>query len=468
MRRFLSLLIVLAALQNAPASAQGESVTNTMDTAWQLAQSGQLEDAAELIESVLAADALPGDHLNALIILADIRSAQSRPAVAAQLAERAITVILEHDRENVQALTYIYDRAGTYYFDAGDRENWFRVGEILLALVAGKNNTIWDQTSEDHRHLYTQAMCPAQLGPLQRAQVDLLREDGLDVGCQYTTPDDPNTRLSVYISRYDDDLGLEPHFRSVQSQIEAAFDGARLVEEGSLAVDDHEVMFAHYRQGASRTATWMSQHGHWVLKIRLTHQGYISDSDAEVAVQDVFGSQSTIANHIERCASIHGIADFDPASGMDLSMSIMAGSMLGSVDPVDMMSDAPRCYIGDPGFQNPSFSSAWTEMGSDGEPYRMVALDHSSNNHYSVAFVPMFNVLDPGGPSHFMWGSNSDGRHLFTSSSGLPTPEYFLALAEQAGAGELSAGVSLVEDEDGNTTMVMHGFSDDLLDEETP
>ena len=145
---------------------------------------------------------------------------------------------------------------------------------------------IWRVDAQDTiTHIQSGATCPGMLGGLRRDKQTIYKQNGMDVGCNYTGGEGP-ALLRFYIFTSDNG-GLDAEMRvasdSMRAQQPIAKRGAVAASQAFKAL---ALVETDANGGATRNSLLMTQvNGGWILKVRLTAREQDAKAYEEIAAR---------------------------------------------------------------------------------------------------------------------------------------------------------------------------------------
>ncbi len=451
MLRTLALCALFGLLLDTPALAQDDpAVRAHLDSAVASAQSGDLDRAAAQTEQAIAiAQSLP-DRFNGLYLLAQIRQAQARHGEAAILAERAAELIRAEALDDKTALQSALELASQAYFNADDRDNWFRVGTLLQEMVNADLALFWHDLDGNPEHVFSAAHCPTRLGPAVRTYISNLNATGTDVQCQYVFGDIPAPRISVFMSRITTVSTLDALYDGTVRQIDTAFEHPRRISTDTLDPNGFPVRRGIFAQGATRTGVWLSLVHGWSLKLRLTHDGEVTADQVNAVADALFSDLPGIDAKLAQCAALADGPDASEASP-GFADALMLQAMF---ETAESAADA-QCFLGLPDFNSGDGTLAWSDLDADGGVLRYVAANRDGSSNYRVILGHGLLPIQEGGAAYILASRNDDGMFLLGAFDALPSPQQFIDYAQRAAAGQLTSFGSVVVDQNGDSQITV-------------
>lgn len=145
-------------------------------------------------------------------------------------------------------------------------------------------NEIWRQDADNHlTHIQSGATCPATWSGLVRERTTIFRPDGMDVGCNYLSPNGPTVMTFYSFTMPGPKETLEEVLKQSAEPLKARQPTAK--ETPFLAPSQHgqylaaAVAYTNVDGTKMRTSVLVAEVNGWYLKIRLTCR----ESDAPVA-----------------------------------------------------------------------------------------------------------------------------------------------------------------------------------------
>ena len=460
MLRTLAFCALIGFSLQSTAIAQDNSETqNRLSAAITLAQGGDLDGAAVETERAIAVAETLQDQFDGLYVLAQIRDGQERHREAAEMAERAADLVRDTPAagELLQAALGLAEQA---YYRAQDRDAWFRVGQELRALSDIELALFWRDLDGNPEHVFTAAHCPTQLGRAVRTYMSNLNATGTDEECQYVMGDTPAPRITVFLSRIASTDSLDALYDGTVEQINVAFDHPRRVSSDQLEFAGLPVRRGIFAQGATRTGLWLSLTHGWSLKLRLTHNGELTNDQIDAVAADLFADLPGINTHLAHCDALAAREEAG-ATTPGIGDAVMLQLQLDQAE----QTGAQQCFLGLPEFNNGLDTLAWSDLGADGEVVRYVAASRDARSTYRVTLAPGLSFSGSGNAPFLLTSRNEEGLFLLGSFDSLPSPRQFIDYAERAAAGQLTSYATLTVDADGQTQI---SVSDVTLGESEP
>lgn len=145
---------------------------------------------------------------------------------------------------------------------------------------------IWRVDAQDTiTHIQSGATCPGMLGGLRRDKQTIYKQNGMDVGCNYTGGEGP-ALLRFYIFTSDNG-GLDAEMRVASDSMRAQ---QPIAKRGAVAASQAFKTLALVETdangGATRNSLLMTQvNGGWILKVRLTAREQDAKAYEEIAAR---------------------------------------------------------------------------------------------------------------------------------------------------------------------------------------
>ena len=451
MLRTLALCALLGLFLQSPALAQDDPAVGAhLDSAVASAQAGDLDSAAAQTEQAIAiAQSLP-DRFNGLYLLAQIRQAQARHGEAAILAERAAELVRAEAPDDQTAYQSALELANQAYYDADDRDNWFRVGTLLQEMVNAELALFWNDLDGNPEHVFSAAHCPTRLGPAVRSYISNLNATGTDVQCQYVFGDIPAPRISVFMTRITSASTLDALYDGTVQQIDTAFGHPRQISADTLDSGGFPVRRGIFAQGTTRTGLWLSLVHGWSLKLRLTHDGEVTDEQVNAVADALFSDLPGIDAKLTQCAALANRPDAGQASP-GFSDLLMLQSVF---EAAEHAADA-QCFLGLPDFNSGDGPLAWSDLDANGEVLRYVAANRDGSSDYRVILGRGLLPTLEGGAAYILASRNDDGIFLLGAFDALPSPQQFIDYAQRAAEGELTSFGSVLVDQNGDSQITV-------------
>ena len=444
MLRTLALCALIGfSLQSAAIAQDATEAQSRIQSAIALAQGGDLDAAAAETERAIAvAETLP-DRFDSLYVLAQIRDGQGRNREAAELAERAADLVRDTPEasELLQAALGLAEQA---YYRAQDRDSWFRIGQELRALSDVELALFWHDLDSNPRHVFTATHCPTRLGGAVRAYITNLNATGTDEECQYMMGDTPAPRITVFMSRITSVDTLDALYERTVEQIDVAFDHPRTVSSDLLDFDGIPVRRGIFAQGNTRTGLWLSLVDGWSLKLRLTHNGELTEAQIDAVAADLFAELPGIETYLAHCDAV---AELDAAASRTPGVGDAVMLQL-QFDQAEQAA-SQQCFLGLPEFNNGQHTLAWSDLGADGEVLRYVAASRGADSTYRVILAPGLSLTNSSNAPFLLASRNEEGLFLLGAFDALPSPQEFIDYAQRAAAGQLTSYASVRVDADG-------------------
>ncbi|WP_417493556.1 hypothetical protein [Maricaulis sp.] len=446
MLRTLALCALIGfSLQSTAVAQDTTEAQNRINAAITLAQSGDLNGAAAETERAIAAAETLQDRFDGLYVLAQIRDGQERHREAAEMAERAAALVRDEPDagELLQAALGLAEQA---YYRAQDRDSWFRVGQELRALSDIELALFWRDLDSNPEHVFTAAHCPTRLGGAVRAYMSNLNATGTDEECQYMMGDIPAPRITVFMSRITSTDTLDALYDGTVEQINVAFNHPREVSSDLLDFAGLPVRRGIFAQGTTRTGLWLSLVHGWSLKLRLTHDGELTNDQIDAIAADLFADLPGIEAHLAHCDALAAGDAAEPGTP-GVGDAVMLQLHFEQAE----LAEARQCFLGLPEFNNGRHTLAWSDLGADGEVLRYIAASRDPGSSYRVILAPGLSLTGPGSAPYLLASRNQEGLFLLGAFDSLPSPQQFIDYAERAAAGQLTNYASVTVDADGQT-----------------
>lgn len=155
---------------------------------------------------------------------------------------------------------------------------------------------VWRKDADGNlTHIQSGVQCPAVWGNYTRGKVTIFRPDGMDVGCNYNSP---NATLTFYA--YKSDLKLADELKGTMETVKMRQPVSKEVPFSLPSSNDGYVAATLSYKDANgreeRTSTLLANGGTWRLKIRLTCRADVAKDIENGAAVAMMGQRDRMLN----------------------------------------------------------------------------------------------------------------------------------------------------------------------------